>query len=117
MTVFDSLLNHTFTAYRRDRIADGQGGWEIVWTDLGTLPGRMRPASSAERDAAMQEGRDITHVFYCHVGTGIERGDRLEYGDLLVDVMGVREPSVAGHHLEIDCMERQPEMVLPEVGS
>lgn len=117
MTVFDGLLNHTFAAYRRDRIADGQGGWSIVWTDLGTLPGRIRPASSTERDVAQQEGREITHVFYCRVGTGIERGDRLEYGDLVVDVQGVRQPSLAGHHLEVDCLERQTEMALAEAGS
>jgi hypothetical protein len=37
-------------------------------------------------------------------------------GDLQVEVLGVREPSLAGHHWEIDCLERQIE-ISAEVGS
>lgn len=58
---------------------------------------------------ALSEERQISHVLYVVHGEDIERGDRVACGDLTVEVMGIREPSKAGHHLEIDCLERQDE--------
>lgn len=116
MGVFEALLNNTFTIYRRDRIADGQGGWAVVYASLGTAEGRIRPASGSEREVAQAEQRQITHVLYVVHGTDIARGDRVECDDLTVDVLGVREPSKAGHHLEIDCIEVQREVAV-EAGS
>ena len=115
--VFGSLLNNNFILSRRDRLPDGQGGWAIVWAPNGSTLGRIRPASSAEREAARQEQRAITHVLYMVHGTDILRGDRVECGDLTVDVQGIREPSKAGHHLEIDCLEVQHEATVGETGS
>lgn len=109
MSVFQSLLNHNYTISRRDRISDGQGGWIIVYVELATVRGRMRPASSEERQVAAQEGRRISHVLYVDAETDIARGDQVEGAGLVVDVVGVREPSRAGHHLEVDCWERQQE--------
>jgi len=114
MSVFVSLLNNTFVLSRRDRIADGQGGWAIVWAPNGSTLGRIRPASSAEREVAQEEQRAITHVLYVVHGTDILRGDRVECGDLIVDVQGIREPSKASHHLEIDCLEVQHEATVEE---
>jgi SPP1 family predicted phage head-tail adaptor len=78
--------------------------------------GRIRPATSAEREVAQMEQRTITHVLYVVHGTDIARGDHVECGDLTVEVLGVREPSKAGHHLEIDCVEVQHEATV-EAGS
>ena len=82
----------------------------------GSAVGRIRPATSAEREVAKLERRDITHVLYVVHGTDIARGDRVECGDLTVDVQGIREPSKASHHLEIDCLEVQHEATV-EAGS
>lgn len=116
MSVFESLLNNTFTISRRVRTSDGQGGWAISYEDIGSVEGRLRPASGAEREVAAQEERQITHVLYvvasAHIsGTSedIQRGDQVEGDGVIVEVMGVREPSRAGHHLEIDCLEIQHE--------
>jgi len=116
MTVFESLLISTFTVERRDRVSDGSGGWAIAYSETDPIVGRIRPASSAEREAADREERQITHVLYVRHGEDIARGDRVTCGDLTVEVMGVREPSLMGHHLEIDCLERQYEAV-EEAGS
>ena len=107
MSVFTSLLNHDFYHSRRRQTGDGQGGWVEDPVPIGTVRGRLRPATSAEREQAAQEQRQITHVFYCQAGEDIVRGDRLQIGDLVVEVQGVREPSLAGYHLEIDCLEQQ----------
>lgn len=117
MSVFHSLLNNTMSLYRRIRTADGQGGWEISYTANGAVLGRIRPASSSEQVIAQQEGRWITHVLYVEAGSDIARGDLVVVGDLAVDVEGVREPSRAGEHLEIDCLERQLETVVFVDGS
>lgn len=109
MRAFDALLIHPFTISRRARIDDGRGGAPVTYTEIGTERGRIRPASSEERQIAAQEGRQISHVLYLRGGADIGRGDQVEGAGLMVDVLAVREPSRAGHHLEIDCRERQSE--------
>lgn len=109
MIAFTSLLNNIFTISRRRRTADGQGGWAIDYVELGTVNGRLRPASSSEREIAMREEREITHVLYVAAGANVARRDLVTLGDLVVEVMAVREPSHAGAHLEIDCRQRQEE--------
>jgi len=107
-------FNNTFTLYRRDRTADGQGGWIVSYALNGTAEGRIRPATSREREVGTQEQREISHVLYVLAGTDIARGDQVELGDDVWDVMGVREPSLAGVHYEVDCMETQHEVVVGE---
>jgi SPP1 family predicted phage head-tail adaptor len=105
-----SLFNNTFTIERRTRTSDGMGGFTIGYSSAGTVEGRIRPAGATERAAAAQESREISHVFYTAVDEDIERGDRVTCGDLVVEVLGIREPSEAGHHYEIDCLEVQSEV-------
>lgn len=123
MTVFESLLNNTAAISRRRRTPDGQGGWAIDYVSIGSVDGRIRPATSNEREIALQEERRITHVLYVVAGADIVRGDRVTVltgaGQaaslpLVVEVEGIREPSQAGEHLEIDCLERQPEQSTEE---
>lgn len=116
MSVFTSLLNNTFTVKRRDRLDDGQGGWTIVYAEAGTVQGRICPSTGAERVVADSEEQQISHVLYVVVGEDITRGDRVTCGDLAVEVLGIREPSEAGKHWEIDCLERQYEET-EELGS
>lgn len=130
MTVFESLLNKTFHVARRRRTADGQGGWVIDYVEIDSVRGRMRPVAGGEREAAMIEERDVSHVLYVLAGEDIKRGDLVSpgaliidgfdvtsaTGDLIVEVLGVRDPSLAGEHLEIDCQERQFEQSV-EAGS
>lgn len=110
LAVFQSMLISDVAISRRQRSPDGQGGWPFTYEAVGTVRGRIRPASSSEREAAQKEERQITHVLYVVAGTDIERGDRVTVDGLTVDVEAIREPSRAGHHLEIDCRERQVEV-------
>lgn len=117
MSVFESLLNNEFTITRIRRTPDGQGGWAKDFVPVEQVAGRLRPASSAEREAAMLEERQITHVLYVLAGTDIGRGDTVEGGGLTVEIQGIREPSQAHEHLEIDCQEIQKEVSAVEGGS
>lgn len=111
MGVFEGLLNNTFAVQRRDRVGDGQGGWTITYGAVGTVEGRICPSAGKGRVVADSEEQQITHVLYCVAGEDVARGDRVTCGDLIVEVLGVREPSEAGEHWEIDCLERQEEEV------
>lgn len=108
--LIESLFNNTFTIERIGRTGDGHGNFLKSRSSVGTVSGRIRPASGREREVAAQEGREITHVLYVSVETDIGRGDRVTCGDLVVEVLGLREPSKAGHHLEVDCLEQQKEV-------
>jgi SPP1 family predicted phage head-tail adaptor len=114
--IFGSLLNNWFTISRRERTSDTQGGWEITYLPIGVVHGRIRPASSSEIERAQEQQRQITHVLYVLPLTDIERGDLVTCDGLAVDVQGVRDPSFAHHHLEVDCVEHQLE-VNTEAGS
>jgi len=112
MTVFTSLLNRDYAVSRRQRTPDAQGGWQIGYVPINPIRGRLRPASSAERQVAQLEEREITHIFYCVDGVDIARGDQVTGDGVTVEVQAVREPSRADHHLEIDCREIQREQSL-----
>ena len=109
MSVFESLLNRKYTIDRRSRVSDGAGGWAITYEEQETVDGRMRPATGQERDVADREERRISHVLYVVADTDIVRGDQVTGDSITVDVVAVREPSRADHHLEVDCWERQLE--------
>jgi head-tail adaptor len=111
--VFQSLLNRDYRAWRPVRTDDGRGGWLISYSLIGTLRGRMRPMTGNEMTQAAQEQRQISHRLYVEaadaIGTQIRREWLVDDGTdgFLVEVLGLREPSRAGEHLEIDCWERQ----------
>lgn len=106
---FQALLNRSYALARRARVSDGRGGWPWSYEAQGTIQGRLRPASSAERAAAQQEQREISHIFYCHYDEDIRRTDRLTADGITVYVVAIRKPSRTDHHLEVDCSETQVE--------
>jgi len=121
MSAFASLLIDTITIWMPVRVSDGQGGFALSYLNVGTVAGRIRPASSSERTVAMSEERQITHVLYTETlttsgGSTFGRGALAIVGDLTVEVQGVRNPSNMAHHYEIDCLETQVE-VNEELGS
>lgn len=112
MSVFSSLLNSTFSAYKPQKTADGQGGWLTTYTNVGTVAGRMRPRAGSELDVADSEEQRVSYVLYVEAADAV--GAQIGREWLITDaddrdyiVQGVREPSLAGKHLEIDCIQRQ----------
>lgn len=109
MSVFESLLNNTFLIWHKVRTPSGQGGFPFDYAVVASVNGRMCPASGSERREAMQESREITHTLYVVAGADLTRGNRVSLGDNVWEVKGVREPSMAGEHWEVDCLEKQNE--------
>lgn len=113
-SVFNSLLNNSFTAWQPQRADDGQGGWLLSYSNVGTVQGRLRPRGGSELNVADQDERRVPHVLYVKasdtVGSQIGRDFLITPAadaTLIFQVQGVREPSLAGEHLEIDCYQRQ----------
>lgn len=109
MPLIDSLYNHSWTLSRRTRTADGQGGYTQTWATVATVAGRMRPASASERTLALQRLAEISHVWYVAADEDVLRGDRITGQGRTWDVIAIREPSYAAHHLEVEALERQKE--------
>jgi len=109
MSLIDGLYISTFTHTRMSGTADGQGGWTQAASPVGTgnIQGRMRPATATERVMAVQRQAEISHVFYCNADEDVLREDVLTGEGRTWTVEAIREPSHAGHHLEIECLEIQ----------
>lgn len=106
---YEALLISSFAVYRKVRTFDGQGGWEESWSEVGTVQGRLRPTGGSEAETARQEQRVMAHVLYTLANVDVQRGDMVVGEGQVLDVLGIREPSHAGHHLEIDCQEHEKE--------
>jgi head-tail adaptor len=109
MLGIESLYTHTFTISRVVRSRDNQGGWSVGYTVVETAQGRLRPRGSSEQTVADQEQAKVSHVLYCAASVDVRRGDLVSGAGKVVEVIAVREPSQAGHHLECDCLEIQKE--------
>lgn len=107
--LLEKLLISEFTPSRLSRAQDGQGGWTRTWSEATAFDGRLRPASVEERTLAAQQQAQISHVLYAAGDEDIRRGDRVVGEGRTLEVVAVREPSHAGHHLEIECREIQVE--------
>ena len=107
MGLIEALYNHTWTLTRKTRTGNGHGSFPVTETSVGTVRGRMRPASANERTLAAQRQAEVSHVFYCGADEDVMRDDALSGQGRTWRVVAVRDPSHAGHHLEVDCIEMQ----------
>lgn len=92
------LLNRTFNRWRKTEVSDGGGGVTVVWALQDTIDGRLSAPSPSEREAAAQEGIQISYVLYLPADSDVARGDRLVDGDITVEVLSVTVPSIPTHH-------------------
>lgn len=104
-----ALFNAVFAVSRPGRTSDGQGGWAMSYAPVGAVDGRLRPASATEIASAAQRMAQVSHVLYTPAHVDLLRGDLVSGAGVTVEVVAVRAPSQAGHHLEVDCLERQKE--------
>ena len=112
MPIIEALLNNTFSLSRVSRTDDAQGGWVEEYSPVGTFRGRIYPVEGTERDIARSEEVQITHKVYTHANEDIRKGDLISLRTLVLEVVMVREPSMAQHHLVLECRERQEEGAL-----
>ena len=104
MPISSGLLNQTLTLQTLTETSDDQGGVTSTWTDAGSFRGRISPLSSQERLMQDKTLNTTTHRVYCDP-IDIMPNDRIKWGDYYFEITGIRNPSEAYHHLEIDVRE------------
>lgn len=104
MSISRGLLNQTLTIQNRSEVDDGMGGITFTWADLGSFKGRISPISAQERLMQDKTGMTTTHRIYCDPMT-VSPKDRIRWGSYYFEIIGIRNPSEAYHHLEIDVRE------------
>lgn len=101
------LFNKILTVMRSVEDNDMQGGWKKQYRVIDKIKGRISTASVSERTAASQEHAVVSHVVYCGPDEDIRRGDLVTDGRITVEIIAVRNPSEADHHLECPGVEVQ----------
>lgn len=94
------LFNKTLTVKRKVEVSDGQGGWTESYEIVGYIKGRISRAGIGERTVAAQQHAEVSHTVYCGADEDIKRGDLVTDGNIIVEIIGVNNPSLADHHLE-----------------
>ena len=98
------LYNNTLTLQTLTRTSDSMGGWTEAWADSGQFRARIRPLTSAERLTQDKVTGIATHRIYCDNMT-VTLEDRIKWGSYYFEIIGIRNPSEAYHHLEIEAKE------------
>lgn len=80
-------MTDTATIWRKTETVDSAGGYTTVWASDGTTKAMVAPPSAAERDAAAQEGLEVTHIVSMPLDVDVDRGDRLVVGGVTIEVV------------------------------
>lgn len=106
-TEFRSLLNQTFTLWRKGRMSDGAGGWLETLTQVATFQGRLSGGRPTQKLSGAKWPAHVEWTLFLEAGLDVRRHDIIEGAKKRLRVVGVREPSLMGHHLEIEVEEDQ----------
>jgi SPP1 family predicted phage head-tail adaptor len=105
-----TLSNITLAVQRQTATRDAMGGQTKSWASLVKVQGRVNPLSSSEMIRHSQDDDRITHKVYVAGTPDIRPLDRLSHAKLRAGrhlyVKGVREPSLSGNFITIECEER-----------
>lgn len=112
--LFRQLLIHDIEVYEKQQVSDGQGGYKERYGLKAQFRGRVRPSSSRERMMAARWNALLTHVLYTMTDASIERGDQVIAEGRTYRVHSVQEPSLAGHHYEVNLEQIQQELTSKE---
>ena len=104
MPISSGLFNNTLTLQVLTETADGQGGVTTAWADSGTFRARISPLTSQERMSQDKTTTFATHHIYCDT-MSVTTADRILYGSVSFEIIGITNPSEAFDHLEIDVRE------------
>lgn len=109
MPIPAGLLNQSATIMRSmGEVRDGRGGFQNAPPTLvGTAAVRLNPAGAAETTRAQARGVVLSHVAYVLPSADLRRGDYLEIGDRVYEVIAVERPSVPDFYQKALAQETQ----------
>jgi head-tail adaptor len=110
MSAFTGLLNQSASQYRPTNSQTAIGAESRTWALVQSFPCRLRMLKAFERQMAGQTGVVVTHRLYCAIpATAISEADELRINGVVYDIQSVNDSQGAGHHLEIELLERRPD--------
>ena len=104
MSISSGLFNNTLTLQNLTESDDGAGGVTQTWSDFGSFKARISPISSQERMLQNKTTQTTTHKIYCN-NMLVTTANRVKWGDIYFEIVGITNPSEAYDHLEIDARE------------
>jgi head-tail adaptor len=86
------------------RIADGGGGWQVVWSEVGTVWAELRPGGAREGVSGAREVSRVTHrITIRSAPLGSARrpaaDQRFRLGKRVFAILGVAEADGGGAYL------------------
>ncbi len=104
MGISKGLFNNTLTLQTLTETDDLQGGVTSAWDGDSLFKARISPLSSQERMLQNKATQTTTHRIYCD-NMVVTIKDRIKWGDIYFEIIGITNPSEAYSHLEIDVRE------------
>lgn len=97
-------LGTRLTLEAPQRVADGGGGWQIVWNQIGTVWAELNPRSARERVLGAREASRVTHrITIRSAPLGSERrplaDQRFRLGARVFAIQGVTDGDGRGAYL------------------
>lgn len=107
---FDSLLNHTFTILRPEPLDDDLGGRSRDFRRVENVRGRL--STTAGRPSENERGDDwiskLDLVLFVRTSADVQRDDYVRRSGKHWRVIDIKEPSLLGHHYEVQLEELDP---------
>lgn len=101
------LFNSDLTHKRKQRTADGQGGYTYSWETQSTIAGRVNPASARDLEVAAKQRAEVTHAVYLDPSEDVKIGDRLVYGNRDLEVKVPDQTPSVPIYKKVLCLEIQ----------
>jgi len=86
--VRSGLLRHKITIQESTEVADGLGGFSVVWTDLFDARAAIWPLSAKESLDAMKLESVITSKIRIRYRDGITSKNRIKFGSRIFNIKG-----------------------------
>lgn len=107
--VFESFLIHDVTVWRPELTADGQGGYDKEYIQVGTMKGRMSINSGGtERFIGAEYASQLPYTLFTMANVDLQREDIVAINGNRFRVKFGKEPSHFAHHIEWACEEIDP---------
>lgn len=103
-------LRHRVQIQAATYAQDAAGEERATWATVATVWARVVPAGGSERfvSGADQQITTITHRVELRYRVGLNNEMRVKWGDVLLDIEGIQDPSTKQQFTILQCVEVQP---------
>ncbi|MBB5703711.1 SPP1 family predicted phage head-tail adaptor [Ochrobactrum daejeonense] len=80
-------------------IADGMGGYDESWDEIGMVWGRIEPVSTSQKDFGARPRPEVTHRILLRFRPDLSSAMRLRKGGRIFSLRSVHDPDESGRYL------------------